>query len=246
MSKRPLIVILPVFNEEAVIADVVGAWTAVLDSLGMEYSLRVRNDGSRDGTAAVLDGLTHPRLEVIHSENRGHGPTLLAEYRRAAREAEWVFQSDSDGEIPASAFPDFWAARAEADLIIGERSTRGGPLSRRLLTAATRIMVRTLFGPGLRDVNCPFRLMRAETFAPLFDRLRDDRFAPNVLISAHAVRRRLPIRRFPVLYTPRRTGEVSIRKLRLLRAALLSAAQTLEFRVSELRKSPDSRFRTSE
>ncbi len=230
MAEPELIVILPVYNESAVIAAVAREWWTLLDGLEIPYRLRLRNDGSRDNTAAVLDGLSHPCLEVIHSENRGHGPTLLAEYRRALGEAPWIFQTDSDGELPASSFPAFWACRHDADLILGERQDRGGPLSRRLVTATLRGLVRLLFGKGISDVNCPYRLFRSEAFAQPAEQIPEDTFAPNILLCAHALRQRLRVRQMPVPFTPRQSGTVSIRKLRLLRAAIKSAWQTLLFR----------------
>jgi len=230
MSPPELIVILPVYNESAVIARVAAEWWTVLDGLGIAYRLRLHNDGSRDGTSEILERLRHPCLEVIHAENRGHGPALLMEYRRAVLESPWVFQCDSDGELPAAAFPDFWARRGDADLIIGDRQNRGGPLSRRLITSVSRLLVRGLFGKGIRDVNCPYRLFRSQAFAETVQKFPDDSFAPNVLLSAHALRQGLRIDCLPVLYAPRQSGEVSIRRLRLLRAALKSGVQTLRFR----------------
>lgn len=228
-GRTALIVVMPVFNEGGVIQDVVWAWLELLDGLGMTYRLRVRNDGSRDDTGERLTEIHHPCLEVIHSENRGHGPAVLAEYRRAFAEAEWVFQTDSDGEVRAEDFPAFWEQRGEADLLIGVRHNRGGPLSRRCVTRMLRGMLRVLFGGDLEDGNCPFRLMRAEAFLPVLGRIPAETFAPNVLLGGFALRRGLRIRELPVGYTPRQTGVVSIRRGRLFRAAVISGVQTLRF-----------------
>jgi len=227
--RHPLIVVMPVYNEDAVIGTVMEDWLRVLDGLDVDYRLRVRNDGSRDETAARLAEIMHPALEVISTENRGHGPALMAEYPRAFAEAEWVFQTDSDGEMPAERFPTLWAVREGADLVIGVRQKREGPWSRRLITRGLRSLLRLLFGAGIRDGNCPYRLMRSDAFTPAMRLIPEHTFAPNVLLSGFALRSGLRICEMPVPYTPRRTGTVSIRRGRLVRAACVSAWQTLRF-----------------
>jgi dolichol-phosphate mannosyltransferase len=224
-----LIVVMPVYNEGAVIRTVVEDWLRVLVKLGVSCRLRVRNDGSTDDTAEQLGAVRHPMLEVIDSENRGHGPTLLAEYSRAFGEAEWVFQTDSDGELSAEDFQAFWEHREEADFLIGVRQNRGGPLSRRVITRGLRLVLRFLFGGDLQDGNCPFRLMRSEAFRPALELIPGDAFAPNVLLSGFALRAGLRIDEKPVSFRPRSTGTVSIRRGKLFRAACVSAVQTRRF-----------------
>ncbi len=225
-----LIVVMPVYNERDVIARVAAEWLDMLDGLDVPYRLLLRNDGSRDDTADVLNALSHASLEVAHAPNRGHGPTILRACREAAARAPWIFQTDSDGELPAATFPAFWAEREKADLLIGIRIDRESPWSRRLITSVLRLILRLLFGKGIHDGNCPYRLMRSKAFQPLFDSLPEDTFAPNVLVSGFALRQKLRILELPVPHTSRTTGVCSIRKLKLLRAALKAARQTLAYR----------------
>lgn len=230
VSTPDLIVVLPVYNEGEIIADTVTEWLDQLDQLAIPYRLHVCNDGSRDNTQEILDGLSHPALELHHARNRGHGPTILRTYRSAVDRAPWVFQCDSDGELPAETFPAFWKSRTEADLVTGTRFHRTDNRIRLLITRVLRIGTLCLFGKGIPDVNCPYRLMRSEAFRPLFDQLPEDTFAPNVLVSAYALLKPLRIRTLPVEHTLRQTGVVSIRGRSLLKAVLRATRQTLAFR----------------
>lgn len=232
ISVPDVIVILPVYNEAEVIADVTREWLEVLDELSMPYRLHLCNDGSTDGTQEVLDELHHPCLEIHHAKNRGHGPTVLRAYRSAAERAAWVFQCDSDREIPATAFPEFWRARHGYDFIIGNRVNREDRWVRAIITRTLTVLVWMLFGRGISDVNCPYRLMRSEKYRPLFDQIPEDTFAPNVIISAFALRERLRILTLPVEHTHRETGAVSIRGRKLLNAVSRATRQTLAFRFS--------------
>ncbi len=166
MTHSPaLTVVMPVYNEAAAIGDVVRAWAKELDRLGIDYEMRVYDDGSRDATATVLEELSHevPRLLVTRHSNRGHGPTILRGYREAR--GEWVFQSDSDGEMEPDSFSLLWDRRADYDFLFGIRGGREWTPPRWVMTRASRLAVRMLFGKGVLDVNTPYRLMRRERLA---------------------------------------------------------------------------------
>ena len=111
-----LAVVMPVYNEQECIAAVVDSWRAMLARLDVEYKLIVLNDGSRDATAAALEKFAGDRrVEIVHKQNTGHGPTILLGYRRAVATARWVFQCDSDDEISPEHFPHLWERREQYD-----------------------------------------------------------------------------------------------------------------------------------
>jgi glycosyltransferase involved in cell wall biosynthesis len=222
---------MPVYNEEGVVESVVQEWLALLDSMDVHYRLQCWNDGSTDDTLKRLQGFQHPCLEVRSHPNCGHGPTLLRAYQDAMPRADWVFQTDSDGELPAAAFPAFWQARTKADLVIGTRTQREAPLVRRLMTAGSRILLQFLFGGGIQDTNCPYRLMRSTAFLPAVQQLETDIFAPNVLLSGYSTCNRFRILERPVAFTPRTTGTGSLHPSKLAGIAWRCLWQTLRFRL---------------
>ncbi len=231
MAGAELAVVMPVYDEAAGLRGVLTDWARALDALEIDWQLHAYDDGSRDGSRQVLEALAAelPRLRVYAHENRGHGPTLLRGYRENAG-AEWLFQVDSDDEMRPEGFAALWARRADHDLLLAERVRSGQPPVRRALSAASRVLVRTLYGSAVRDVNAPYRLMRGASFRPLFAALPDGCFAPNVVLSGFAAALGLRVLNWPVPQRPRPAGQVSIRRWRLLRAALLSAWQTLRAR----------------
>jgi dolichol-phosphate mannosyltransferase len=227
MSAPLLAVVVPVYQEEGAVAAVLSDWTQALGALAIDYRLCVYDDGSRDGTAAILDAHARAdrRIAVVHQPNRGHGPTILRGYREA--ESTWVFQVDGDGEMPAGAFAGLWQRREDYDLLVGDRRDRESAPVRRLVSASSRLLVRLAFGRGPRDVNTPYRLWRGDALRPLLARIPDDAFAPNVLLSGLAARARLRIFETPVPHHGRRTGRGSLDLGRLVSGVLRSARQTL-------------------
>jgi glycosyltransferase involved in cell wall biosynthesis len=214
-----LTVVVPVYCEAAHIEGELRAWSAALGALGIDYVLSVRDDGSNDGTREIVERLAaaNSRIEVESHANRGHGPTVLEGYRRAR--GAWIFQVDGDGEIASDHFAALWEGREAQDLLIGVRRRRAQPLARRLVTAGAGAAVRLLFGPGIRDVNAPYRLMRASAMRPLFDRVPDDAFAPNVLLSGLALRGGLRVLCVDVPVRARASGRSSLVGARLRRGA---------------------------
>ena len=220
---------MPVYNEEEIVAEVAGRWLEVLDGLGIEYELVAIVDGATDASEQALRAVAenHPRLVVNAKPNSGHGPTILRGYRRGVVTADWVFQTDSDNEMPAASFGALWDRRHDVDAVIGIRTSRIQSVGRRTITQAARLTVRAAFGCRLADVNCPYRLMRSSALTPLLDLIPDHTFAPNVVLSGMLARSGARLAEVPVPHRDRTTGAGSILGWRALRAAFRSFIQTV-------------------
>ncbi len=235
MNAPELAVVMPVYNESSIIPTVVDDWCSTLDALGVDYQLHLYDDGSRDGTGAILAGLTgaYPRLRAHAQANMGHGPTIVKGYRENCG-AQWVFQVDSDNELSPADFPAMWRMRDTCDVILGSRHDRQSPAVRRVISLTARLVVKMLFGSDVPDANVPFRLMRASVLRPMLDKIPADTLTPNLFLSGLAGKPGVRLAVVPVSYTPRATGEVSIRHFKLLRFCLKAFRQTLAFRLGSL------------
>ena len=222
-----LSVVMPVYNEGASITAVAEEWLGELDALNTSYEFLLFDDGSRDETAARLRELAAkaPAVRVVSQDNIGHGPTILRGYRQTR--GEWVFQTDSDGEIGADGLRDLWRRRDEYDFLLGRRANREAGLTRRVITRVSRVSVGLLFGTGIQDVNTPYRLMRGGWLRETISQLPDDLFAPNVILSGLAVRQGLRVFEMPVAHNNRRHGRSSLGSITALRPAATSLLQTL-------------------
>ena len=81
------------------------------------------------------------------------------------------------------------------------------------------------------DVNTPYRLMRTSEFMDVYQQIPLTTFAPNVIISGMVARKKLRYYEIRVPQHDRTTGEVSIKKWKLLKAAVKSFWQTIHFAV---------------
>lgn len=229
-----LVIVIPIYNEEGAIEKVIHSWTTELKKIGTNFEIHVYNDGSTDNTINILNNLIkkYDRLIIHNKANSGHGPTILQGYIDNCLISKWIFQIDSDDEMEAKWFSYLWDKRYKHDFIIGRRSGRKSPLSRKLVSLCSRIVVNLFYGSGVNDVNCPYRLMKADVFRPCFFSIPKNTFAPNVIISGFAALKKIKTFEIDIPHRNRTTGTVSIRKMSLLKGIIKSFIQTIYYRFS--------------
>ena len=231
-NPRELIVVMPVYNEAECIAAVLDDWSASLAELNIDFEIIALNDGSKDQTAQRLSAYENDaRITVVNKANEGHGPTILRGYREAVTRADWVFQVDSDDEMKPRAFANFWRRRDKYDAIFGVRAAREQDSARRMLSAGSRATIKFFYSRGVRDVNVPYRLMRARTLKPIVAAIPDETFAPNILISGVLGKRRRRVLNLPVLHENRKTGTGSLTNSKVWKVAARALSQTVRFRM---------------
>ncbi len=229
-----LLVVMPVYNESASINHVLGGWLAELDGSGCDYRLLAIDDGSTDGTLALLTRWRddHPeRMEVRSRGNRGHGQTCLEGYREAAaRGIPYVLQIDSDGQSLPRFFGDFWELRETHDVIYGARSRSDG-WQRMVASAVLRLALRLLEGVDCVDANVPYRLMSCAACGKVMARVPEEISLANVALAV-MLRREGGIRHgaIPIDFPPRFGGEPSVPMRRFLAKAVELFRQLREMR----------------
>ena len=222
---------MPAYNEEGGVEAAVTGCVAALAATRVSFHVFVLDDGSTDRTPEVLQRCAADRrVEVLRKENSGHGPTILAGYRLVSRRAHWVFQLDSDHEVPISSFAALWDARHGADAVVGVRAQRRQPLPRRLVTRGGGLAVRLLYGNAVTDVNCPFRLIRGDVLARFIDRIPADTFAPNVVISGLLALERCRVANMVVPVANRVTKTASLAGWKAVATGLQALHQTVAIR----------------
>lgn len=204
---------MPAYNEEANIKSVVEQWHPIVERIGNESKLVFVNDGSKDNTFGILSELQkqYPCLIAINKANSGHGATCLFAYRKAIEDkADYIFQTDSDGQTDPEEFWIFWNSKEQYDFIIGSRNSRQDGASRVLVTKVLRLVVWVMLGEWVKDANTPFRLMKTERLIPILEKIPQDFFLSNVVISTIAVKWKERCLWIPITFKPRQGGVNSI------------------------------------
>ena len=231
MEKKPeLIVVTPVFNESTVIEQFIKDWVLFLRSLNIQFELRLYDDGSTDNSGELIQHLLSDNHEVKYFKkmNTGHGPTVTQGYQ-AASEFDWIFQIDSDHELPFSDFEKLWSERDKYDLLLGRRIKRNSSTFRNMLTLLTSLFVKVLAGTGINDINTPYRLIKGQKLQTFLLHNNPQNFAPNVVMSAYAIRNKWKIVEHPIV--PLRTRQLKKRgySLYLLKGGISTAMELIRF-----------------
>jgi dolichol-phosphate mannosyltransferase len=216
----PLVIVMPIYNEEANIAGVISAWSECLRGLGAPFQILALDDGSRDGTLAALLRLEaeHPELLcVLHKPNSGHGTTCRTGYEIAVQsQAEWVLQIDSDGQCDPAHFADFWRRREGRDCVFGVRRKRDDGVARVVTSAICRLGSSLVCGQDLRDPNVPYRLIHRNALAAALRHIPPAFNIHNVALTY--VLKKLPGLRWdyvPIHFLDRQGGTNSINVLQV-------------------------------
>ena len=119
-----LYIIMPAYNEQDNIVNVIDQWYPVVEKIGNDSKLVIIDDGSKDNTYKIMSKLKGKKqlLIPLSKPNSGHGATILYGYRYAIKKnADYIFQTDSDGQTNPDEFWGFWEKRNEFDMLIGNR-----------------------------------------------------------------------------------------------------------------------------
>jgi glycosyltransferase involved in cell wall biosynthesis len=205
MSPR-LSVLMPVYNEAPTVRAAVER--ALAAELPVSYELIVVDDGSTDGTSAILGDLDGRVRLVRHPANRGKGAAV----RTALAEAQGEFAAILDADLEYE--PDDLAGLltplldGRANAAFGVRAFDGYTshsflfvLGNRFVTLAANV----LFNAYIRDLMTGHKMLRTELFRSLA--LREDGFAIEAEIVGRLLARRERIFEIPVRYRARPTEE---------------------------------------
>jgi glycosyltransferase involved in cell wall biosynthesis len=193
-----------VFNEGATVGGVVERLLAI--ELPAEREIIVVNDGSSDGTRAVLDRLQGtPRLQILHGErNRGKGHAIRLGLD-AARGTVIAIQ-DADLELDPAQIGGLVrpVLDGEADVVYGSRFLDGASRAPRLTFLANRALTaltNLLYGSSITDMETCYKVMRTSVARGLG--LTADRFDIEPEITARLLNSGHRIVERPVQFTPR-------------------------------------------
>lgn len=220
-----LYIVMPAYNEEENIETVIREWYPVVarhDGGGMSR-LVVVNDGSKDSTLARAQALEAelPYLTVADKPNSGHGATVLYAYDLALNAgADYIFQTDSDGQTRPDEFEQFWDVRDRYDAVIGYRKNREDGLSRVFVTKTLKLVLRRVFGLDITDANTPFRLMTRELLSEYIADVPKDFNLSNVMLTVLFTYNGRKLRYIPITFRPRQGGVNSINMKKITRIGM--------------------------
>lgn len=230
-----LYIVIPAYNESENLRQLIEDWYPVVERHNGDGGSRivVINDGSKDNTYELLQdyAATRPLLQPMTKKNGGHGSTVLFGYRYAIESgADYIFQTDSDGQTNPDEFEAFWEKRNEYDAIIGNRVVRGDGKSRKFVENTVCMLLKMIFGIRVQDANAPFRLMRAELVKKYIDRLPKNYNLPNIMFTTYFVFYHEKVEFMPITFKPRQAGTNTINIKKIVKIGIKAMQDFYSFR----------------
>ena len=210
-----LYIVVPAYNESANVRRLIEEWYPIIEkySANNDSRLVVIDDGSKDNTYELLCELAkdHPLLKPMTKPNGGHGETVLYGYRYAIENsADYVFQTDSDGQTNPKEFYQFWENRKDYDAIIGKRLVRGDGAQRKFVENVVCALLYLIFGVKIQDANAPYRLMRTSLLEKYISRLPKNFNIPNIMFTTYFVYFHEKVKFIEITFKPRQGGVNSV------------------------------------
>ena len=225
MPDRAL-VIIPTYNERFNVARLIPAVLAQDPSI----EVLVVDDGSPDGTGAVVDGIAanNPRVHVIHREGKlGLGTAYIDGFRWALeRKYDLVFEMDADFSHNPERLPEFLEAIKEADVVHGSRYQDGRvnvvnwPMSRLFLSYTANIYARAVTGLPIFDTTAGFKCFRRNVLESIdLNAVKSNGYAFQIEMSFRAWKRGFRLVEIPIIFVDRTEG-VSKMSKKIVREAV--------------------------
>lgn len=227
-------IVMPAYNEEANIKIVVEQWYPVLEGKAENSRLVIADNGSTDKTHEILAQMketAYPKLEILSDTGKLHGPKVIALYDYAIKNgADYIFQTDSDGQTSPGEFGEFWDEREKYAAQFGNRTVREDGNDRAFVEKVVCLLLRLFFKVDVPDANAPFRLMKTEIVKKYLYKMDSNYNLPNIMITTYFVYFKEKVAFKKISFKPRRGGENSIDIPKIIKIGLRALGDFYQFR----------------
>ncbi len=210
-------VVVPVFDEKDSLPELVRRLDSVLSKLGNNYEIILVNDGSQDGSLAVMQDLFDQFNQVVVvnlRRNFGKSAALSAGF--SVSQGDIIVTIDADLQDQPEEIPNLLdKLNQDYDLISGWKANRQDSLGKKLWSRIFNATLRLFTGIKIHDINCGLKVYRREVIEllPLYGDLH--RFLP---VFAHSYGFR--VGEVKVKHEPRRFGKSKFGSSRIWRGML--------------------------
>lgn len=217
MEKSDSVVIIPTYNEKENIESIIRAILALKEHA---FHILVIDDGSPDGTAAIVKGLMAGefRCEVHIVERKGKlglGTAYIAGFKWALEHGyDYIFEMDADFSHDPKDLPRLYAACATegCDVAIGSRYVSGvnvvnWPMGRVMMSYFASKYVRLVTGLPIHDTTAGFKCYRRRVLETIdLDAIRFKGYAFQIEMKFTAYKLGFKVKEVPVVFVNRRLG----------------------------------------
>ncbi len=202
-----LSIIIPVYNEQSTVAEVVERVCAV-ELPGIDKEVVIVDDGSHDDSPSIIESIQRQRPDIIKAHtsliNLGKGAAIRFGLEFATGDV--ILIQDADLELNPEEYPALLdpIVRGEAEVVYGSRFRRrpkGIPVRTQLANRFLVLFTNVLYGSKLTDMATAYKVFRRDVIKSIT--LRSARFEFEPEVTAKLLLAKHRIREVPISYHPR-------------------------------------------
>lgn len=207
--------VVPAYKEGEHIRSNLGEISKVLSSFDADYEIIPVDDGSPDNTLSEIEKAASddPRIHpVSYEKNRGKGGAIKAGVE--ASKGDTVGFIDADLDISPDHLPVYLAEMRNGgwDVVIGSKMHKESkleyPLARRIFSRGYYILLKVLFGTGLKDTQTGIKIYRGDLIREIAPKLKVKGYAFDIEVLALALSKKAKIKEMPVTVEFKRRGNL--------------------------------------
>ncbi len=215
-KKKSFSVIIPVYNEEAVIEKVVQNIQYEMDKIKSENEIIIVNDGSSDKCRRILESLLGVKV-IHHPYSKGYGAALKTGVKNA--KFDWLLFIDGDGQHKPKYIAEFVEYIPNYDMVVGTRQGYKGPCIRQPGKKVLNWLANYLVDFKIPDLNSGFRVVKRDLFNK-FIHLYPNGFSLSTTITLAFLKAGLNVKYVPITIE-KRTGKSTVRSRHALEVLFL-------------------------
>jgi len=203
---QSLSVFFPAYNEQDTIHRTIENALSILPAFAQRFEVIIVNDGSTDNTAECLEKFSkkYPALRVVtHTTNQGYGAAIRSGLTHCSY--DYIFYSDGDGQFDFKDIEKLIRLINSCDIAAGFRAERQDGLHRIINAHAYNSLVRLLFGLGVKDIDCAFKLLKRNVIDTITLKSNGAFISAELLLRAQ--RQGFLIKQCAVTHLPRQGGK---------------------------------------
>lgn len=194
MNNCKISVVIPVYNEDKIIGEVIARLLEWLNNASFAYELIVVDDGSYDATRKILESIDGIQI-LTHPYNKGYGAALKTGVKHST--SDWIIFFDGDGQHDPGYIAELIKYFPMYDMVVGAREGYKGPWIRQPGKKALHLLANYLVDFRIADLNSGFRLVKKESFNR-FIHLYPDSFSLSTTITLAFIKAGLSVKYVPI------------------------------------------------
>lgn len=213
--------VLPMYNESENILITVETICTIAEELTNDYEIVIVDDASTDNSVEIVQAISSTNMAVKFfrlDKNTKFGGAFAKGFKSATKDV--IVYMDSDLPVGIDDIKASVPFVRENDIVTGySKVKKGDTVKRKIISGIYNVMVQTLFGLNVRDINSGYKVVKKRVIDDL-DFISKSPFI-DVELFIHAKKHNFKVKQYPLIFISRTGGKSHIARIPVILATFL-------------------------